>query len=634
MANTANQSTLTTDFNVTPYYDDYDTEKDFYRVLYKPGYAVQARELTQQQTILQEQINRFGKHVFKEGSIVIPGAFTLETNDGKTYGGSVPYVKVKDFDASNNAIDINDYLGVQVVGAASNISAQVVDVLDGSQSSSNTKTLYVRYTSASNSNNQLKVFSAGETLVANINNTNATVVVLDNDPVANTGFGSRFKIEEGVFFAKNHFISFPTQSVILDRYVSNPSCKVGFYVTESIINASQDSSLLDPALESSNYAAPGADRLKLTPTLQVLAYEDPLGAPDFVELFSIKDGKFKTYFERTQYNILNDELAKRTYDQSGDYVVKGLEVQVREHDDTGSNYGRYANGNNSLLFVGVSPGVGYSQGYEIGTLDTTELQIEKGLTTLSARGQLSSATMGSYIAANNIVGTWELDKGAPILLYDTVQRAITGKTWSSGSVQGKNIGRANVASVEYVSGTSGYDAIYNVYLMDIKMLGSNNFSSVRSMYYNNATYGDDFADVVLSSGKAVLQDTTTTTMLYYVGSDWTKDIKDADNPLLSATSFSFNKTQDVSPIAANGTLAISVTGALGEYLPYGTTTLTDTQKRDLTLALYSAANISLSGTVSAAGGSTTLTGVGTYFTRLNVGDKIEQSGNSYTYQIS
>ena len=60
MANTAN-STLTTDFNVTPYYDDYDQYKNFHRILFKPGYAVQGRELTQLQTILQQQINQIGR---------------------------------------------------------------------------------------------------------------------------------------------------------------------------------------------------------------------------------------------------------------------------------------------------------------------------------------------------------------------------------------------------------------------------------------------------------------------------------------------------------------------------------------------------------------------------------------------
>ena len=52
---------LTTDFNVDPYYDDYDESKEFYRILFRPGYAVQAREVTHLQTILQKQIERNGR---------------------------------------------------------------------------------------------------------------------------------------------------------------------------------------------------------------------------------------------------------------------------------------------------------------------------------------------------------------------------------------------------------------------------------------------------------------------------------------------------------------------------------------------------------------------------------------------
>ena len=51
---------LTTNFNVDPYYDDFNEDKNYHRVLFKPGYAVQSRELTQAQTTLQDQIKKFG----------------------------------------------------------------------------------------------------------------------------------------------------------------------------------------------------------------------------------------------------------------------------------------------------------------------------------------------------------------------------------------------------------------------------------------------------------------------------------------------------------------------------------------------------------------------------------------------
>ena len=81
-------------FNVDPYYDDFlkagtDTltpQEKYHKVLFRPGIAVQARELTQLQSILQNQVTQFGSHMFKEGSLVIPG--------GNAYNNEADYVKL------------------------------------------------------------------------------------------------------------------------------------------------------------------------------------------------------------------------------------------------------------------------------------------------------------------------------------------------------------------------------------------------------------------------------------------------------------------------------------------------------------------------------------------------------------
>ena len=65
--------TISTNFNVSPYYDDFSEDKKFLRMLFKPGFAVQARELTQSQTLLQKQIEKFGNHIFENGSVVTGG---------------------------------------------------------------------------------------------------------------------------------------------------------------------------------------------------------------------------------------------------------------------------------------------------------------------------------------------------------------------------------------------------------------------------------------------------------------------------------------------------------------------------------------------------------------------------------
>ena len=77
---------MTQNLNINPYYDDFDEKKNFYQILFRPGLAVQARELIQMQSILRDQIAKFGDHVFQHGSVVIPGNTFADL--------SVPYVKI------------------------------------------------------------------------------------------------------------------------------------------------------------------------------------------------------------------------------------------------------------------------------------------------------------------------------------------------------------------------------------------------------------------------------------------------------------------------------------------------------------------------------------------------------------
>lgn len=656
MANTANTTALTTDFNVTPYYDDYNADKGFYRILFKPGYAVQARELTQIQTTLQEQIQRFGRNIFKDGTIVIPGAFYLETNNGLKAGRSIRYVKVKDTDANGDTVDMDQWntfisqgkivgnTRVEITGLTSNIKAEIVQTLDGVQTSSNTKTLYINYKSASSANSLQKVFIAGETLRANVNGTSYTLVAHNTDPVANVGFGSRFTITSGVLFAKNHFIAFPEQSVIIDRYNPNPTARVGFYITEEIVNASADASLLDPAQEASNFSAPGADRLKLNPELSVVPLESAVDVQNFVTLFTIENGVVKTYLANTQYSYINDAMAKRTYDNSGDYVVNGLDIQLKEHDNTGSNYGRYDSGNNKLLYVGVSPGSGYCQGYQVGALATYDLSTEKGLSYANVNGQYAAATMGSYVTVDELVGGWRLNVGQSIDLYNTAQNRISERKWSITAQTGTKIGSATLLAYEYVSGIPGYNAKYNVYLADVKMLSTNTFSSVRSLYAAGSGVSAAMgADIVLDiNGNAVLQRVPNSTLLYKTGSDFTKTVRSVGDPTQTDTSFIFNNTDGVSStvqVDSNGVFTISLSPGI-EKFPYGNTTLSAASSRGVFLTFNQTSgganvtSIAQTGTAASGGGTSQLVGLGTKFLRMNVGDKIQLSGNGSFYYVT
>jgi hypothetical protein len=640
-SNTAN-SVLTTVFDVAPYHDDFAPSKKHYRLLFRPGYAVQARELTQMQSMIQAQIYRFGRHIFKEGAIVLPGHFTTRFNSGEVKGNPIDYVKVRALDTQNTEVDVEDFIGEIVVGQTSNIAAHVVTVLDSDGTAANTKTLYVTYLSASPANSQIRQFVAGETLL----NANAGTCIVTTDQAANTGYASYFEISEGVIFAKDHFIWFPTQSVVLDRYNPNPSCQVGFYVREDIIRFTEDASLLDPALESSNYSAPGADRFMLDAQLSVVNFDEDPGA-DFVSLFKIKNGILQTTSEKTEYNILGDTLAGRTYEESGDYVVRGLNVQVNEHDlitSPTNNFGRFANGNNELLMVTVDPGYAYIKGYPVQQFDKYEIEIAKPREYKNAEQQIISTTMGQFIRVNEFVGSWELDKSKRINFYDRAMQRIsnngnpTGIKWSTGAQTGNNIGSGIVSAVQWVSGTPGYDAQWDIYLSDIKMTGSNAFANVRSVYYDNSGISDIGADILGANNfvaNTTLRDTGLSALLFYVGKDFVRSVRDEDGS--ASATYYFNKTEGISSglsLSQNGQMTLVISGPASEILPYGTGTLSETDvNQDLIMTVNETFNIGpLAGTIAANGRN--ISGAGTSFLRLNPGDKIEIAGiSSNTYYV-
>ena len=96
-----------TNLNIAPYFDDFDKSKGFLKVLFKPGFPVQARELTSLQTLLQDQIDTFGQGVYKEGSMVVPGGITLNKN--------VPCILIQ-----------NNYLNLDVENYRTSLDGQII----------------------------------------------------------------------------------------------------------------------------------------------------------------------------------------------------------------------------------------------------------------------------------------------------------------------------------------------------------------------------------------------------------------------------------------------------------------------------------------------------------------------------
>ena len=110
------------------------------------------------------------------------------------------------------------------------------------------------------------------------------------------------------------------QTLILDKYTNTPSYRVGLTITETFVTSTDDTTLLDNATGSSNANATGAHRFKIDLTLAKLSLDSTADA-SFVELIRLNNGTIELKFT-TAYNILEDTLARRTFDESGDYAVE------------------------------------------------------------------------------------------------------------------------------------------------------------------------------------------------------------------------------------------------------------------------------------------------------------------------
>lgn len=122
--------------NQTPYFDDYDEDKAFHQVLYKPSLPVQARELSTQQSILRNQIKRFGDHVFKNGSKVTGGELVLNTD--------YEYVKLKP-QYNNVDIDVTAFKGKTISGSQSGTKAMILGVSAVDSVTGDPDTVFVKY---------------------------------------------------------------------------------------------------------------------------------------------------------------------------------------------------------------------------------------------------------------------------------------------------------------------------------------------------------------------------------------------------------------------------------------------------------------------------------------------------------
>jgi hypothetical protein len=523
-------------FNTDPYYDDFSESKEFYRILFKPGRAVQARELTQLQTTLQNQIARFGQNVFKEGAIVIPGQQIFDNF----------YNFVKLTDSFNGVVSddiLADLVGGTVVGQTTGVTARVVN--HAVSESGDPSTIFVKYTS-SGTDKTTAVFAAGELLTFTYG-ANSTAV-LQAAATSATGKGVAFSIAAGVIFCKNNFVYFGDETHIVSKYSDTPSKSVGFLVTESILTSDEDESLLDPAAGSNNYFAPGADRYSISLSLQSRTLPEAETVDNnYVEISKIEEGIMVYQKSASDYNVLGDVLAKRTFDESGNYTVKPYSLENIEHlrtSATGVRDGLFTantSGNADLIASVISPGRAYVMGYEIDNLRSKYVISPKARDFTVVNNSTVSTLVGNYVTITGLYSVPDLITLSEVDLYN-------GYTSTPGSAAGTKVGTARIRSIVYVSG-SGMTATYTAYLFNIKMLTGYAFDKdVRQIYYNNGGFVDSTANVVptLVNITGTVTTTNASNVITGVGTKFNTDLRSGDyitiNGNISAISSVVNDT--------------------------------------------------------------------------------------------
>jgi len=443
-----------TNLNVSPYFDDFDANKNFYRVLFKPGYPVQARELTTLQSTLQNQVEQFGKNIFKEGSRVYGGQLS--------YNNPIYAVEIEpNFNGSPISLYFDQLIKKKIRGYVSGVTAEIVYLLKNTDSERGNYTLYINYHQSGGENFENKLFQDGETLIVDTNPiTYGNFSIQVGQGICNTiatnstSQGSLVKVSSGTYFVRGIFANVDEQTILLGQYSTEPSYKVGLNVVEKVITSDEEESLFDNAQGFSNYAAPGADRFQLNLELTKKALDDN-ETDSFVEILRVDNGVPQFFEVNSQYNLVRDYLARRTFEGSGDFYVKPFSLFVKDSlNDRVLSNGVYfegqttINGNapsEEMMVYQIGPGKAYVNGYDVETISSRLLDVSKPRDTSSIKNQVVRYNAGILAVVNNAYGAASIGLGTDSTVKLMSDRlGAVGGSGTSYIASGTEIGVARV----------------------------------------------------------------------------------------------------------------------------------------------------------------------------------------------
>lgn len=548
-----------TQLKSSPYFDDYDPEvRDFLRILFRPGRAVQARELNQLQSILQMQVERFANHIFKDGSIIYGGGTTIDTLSAR-------YLKVEDYVPSTTTeFQPSQFVGKKLKGVTSGAVALVTTYAE--RDGSDPKTLIIKelngYTFQNGEELQVVVQDSGGNYIADTAYTSNVAKLISSGAY---GKASTVSIADSIFYTKGIFVICPSQTVPLDKYSNVPDKKAGLVSSVQIVTENEDSTLLDNATGTYNYSAPGASRLKiiLTLTSKDLNYT-PSSSEDFIEILEVREGKLYKQISRPTYNELMRMLARRTFNESGNYTVRPFLLNLEDHptDDT-------------KLRAYLSPGLAYINGFEFETIATQYVDINKARDTASANNYGVSIYYDSYFLVSktsadeipNIPAFTQLTiknvsdttigtcYARSLEVHDSTRYKlyVFGLTLSSGTI-------SDIKKFTYNSGAGSLtisEATTTLYGAGNNLLIYNTgFAKVSSVTDITTTYKKYFTSISVSSNQAIINVTGSETFLPDTTNYIVADSTGAHINVTGVSLSSGNQTATLTLSIASGTVNI------------------------------------------------------------------------------
>jgi|SaaInlStandDraft_3_1057020.scaffolds.fasta_scaffold01906_3 hypothetical protein len=361
------------DFNTNPYFDDFEANKNFMQVLFKPGQAVQARELTQSQTVILEQLKSMSSHLFTDGTPVINGKLTINKNQR--------WLLV-------NQIDMNVGLKNQIIIGLSSGAKAIVEHLHADYN--NEPYLYIKEIGGT--------FFEGETIETVGFSSPELSITLQGSQTLTSIYESEFggtstfaSNDDGIYAISGKFVPTYAQTIMVDKNSGKASSKVGFTIVKEIITAVVDNTLLDPAHGFYNYNAPGSDRYKITLTLSTRVDHD-INTPtlDFIDLMTLFEGDISANIDRTYNAVLEETIARRTYDESGNYTTKIFPISLI------NNIPNEAIDPDKFV-VKLDPGKAYVHGYEIESKGPLYLEDTKARTFERKNNGAHLHSIGPYV---------------------------------------------------------------------------------------------------------------------------------------------------------------------------------------------------------------------------------------------